>query len=153
MTRNDPKTSPVPSYPTVEMIIDAVADWVSRCRQAMHPSADFAACGPDEVRRIASDLGIDTQELQKLSAHGPHSADLLQKMLPALGLDSNALTRADPALMRDLQRLCVTCGNKRRCQHDLAEGTAAGGFSEYCPNAFTLDALLRADRSKDTLRG
>ena len=36
---------------------------------------------PDEVRRVASDLGINSHELQKLSAHGPHSADLLQKML------------------------------------------------------------------------
>ncbi len=150
MNRRDPKSSPVPSYPTVEMIIDAVANWVSNCRQAIHSSNEFAACGPDEVRRVASDFGIDAHELQKLSTHGPHSADLLQKMLPALGVDSEALTRADPALMRDLQRLCVTCGNKRRCQHDLAEGTAVGGFHEFCPNAFTLDALLRAGGPKDT---
>jgi hypothetical protein len=30
--------------------------------------------------------------------------------------------------MRDLQRLCIVCGQKRRCQHELARGTAAEHF-------------------------
>lgn len=83
-------------------------------------------------------------------SHPQNSADLLQEILPALGVEPEALTRTDPALTHHLQRLCVTCGNKRRCQHDLAEGTAAGDFSEFCPNAFTLDAVVRAGRPKDT---
>jgi len=41
-----------------------------------------------------------------------------------------------------LQRLCVVCSQKGRCEHELAKGTAAEHFHEFCPNAFTLDALF-----------
>jgi hypothetical protein len=36
----------------------------------------------------------------------------------------------------------VSCGHKRRCAHDLAEGTGAEHYKEYCPNAYTLDMLF-----------
>jgi hypothetical protein len=63
-------------------------------------------------------------------------------MLIALAVDPEALAKSNPAVMRDLQRLCVACSQKGRCQHELAEGTAAEHFREFCPNAFTLDALF-----------
>jgi pyrroloquinoline quinone (PQQ) biosynthesis protein C len=143
--RDGANSNPIPGYPTLEAIIDTVADWVNRCRTALHSSDDFVACGPDEVKRIASDLGIGNRELHTLAAHGPHSADLLQKMLPALGIDPEKLAEADPLVMRDLQRLCVTCNKKKRCQHELAEGKAAADFRQFCPNAVTLDALMKAN--------
>ena len=144
MTRNSANSNPIPSYPAVEAIINTMADWVTRFRKALHSSAEFAACGPEEVRRIASDLGIGTQELQKLAAQGPHSADLLQKMLPALGVDPKKLAQADPIVMPGMQRVSRSCNHKKQCQHELAEGTAADDFKEFCPNALTLDALMRA---------
>ena len=73
---------------------------------------------------------------------GPHAADLLQKLLVALNVDPKELSRTEPLVMRDLQRLCTTCGAKKRCAQELAEGTAAEHFHEFCPNAFTLDALF-----------
>ena len=45
--------------------------------------------------------------------------------------------------MRDLQRLCMVCAQKGHCQHELAQGTAAEHFREFCPNAYTLDALFK----------
>jgi hypothetical protein len=63
-------------------------------------------------------------------------------MLAALHVDPKALAEADPINMRDLQRLCITCGDKKRCEHELSNGTAAENFREYCPNALTLDALF-----------
>jgi hypothetical protein len=44
--------------------------------------------------------------------------------------------------MRDLQRLCISCSEKQRCAHELDVGSAAEHFRQYCPNAYTLDALL-----------
>jgi hypothetical protein len=32
--------------------------------------------------------------------------------------------------------------NKKRCEHELANGTAGEHFRDFCPNAFTLDALF-----------
>lgn len=146
MAMADSSANPIhiPSYPTVEAILDTIADWVGRCRRALGASKELGTCGPEEVARIAHELGVGRGELYELASRGPRSADLLQKMLPALGIDLKELSRTDPLVVRDLQRLCVTCNNKGRCQHELADGTAADDYQDFCPNAVTLDALVRA---------
>lgn len=100
--------------------------------------------------RIAADIGVPSTELRALAAKGPNAAILLEKLLSKLCVDPAQLAKTSPAVMRDLQRLCVVCGQKERCQHELKEGTAAEHYREYCPNAFTLDALFKqgADSSQ-----
>jgi hypothetical protein len=139
-------TSPTerPSYPRIEPILDVIADWVKRYRHAVGLRNELQQCGADEVARVARELGVSTGELAQLASKGPGAADLLPKLLRALGVDSAALARQDPFTMRDLQRLCINCGVKRRCEHELAAGTAPQNFRAYCPNAFTLDELLGA---------
>jgi hypothetical protein len=130
-----------PHHPIVEATLAAIADWVNRCRQLTLPSA-LGECDSKEVARIAADLGVTAGELRSLAEAKPGSAELLGHMLPALGIDPKALANTDPLVMRDLQRLCVTCQNKTRCRHELEETSAAGHYHEFCPNAVTLDALL-----------
>jgi hypothetical protein len=50
--------------------------------------------------------------------------------------------------MRDLQRICIACGHKGRCRHDLAAGTAPSHYRDYCPNAMSLDVLFRSKRKR-----
>jgi pyrroloquinoline quinone (PQQ) biosynthesis protein C len=102
----------------------------------------LARCGPEEVARAANDLGVSPGELVRLASKGPHAADQLAKLLLALGVDPKKLASEDPAMMRDLQRLCITCGHKQRCEHELAAGTAAKHYRNYCPNAISLAALF-----------
>jgi transcriptional regulator with XRE-family HTH domain len=132
----------LPHYPRVEAVIDAIADWVKRYRQAAGQRDQFAQCDPAEIRNIAGELGISTRELQDLSRNSPDSADDLKRMLVALGVDPNRLSKLDGSIRLDLQRLCASCDNKRRCRRELASGTAAAHYPEFCPNAFTLDALF-----------
>jgi hypothetical protein len=133
-----------PTYPTLEPILDAIAHWVKNYRYAMGVRGELTRCDPAEVARTARDLGVSPRELADLASKGPHAADLLQELLVALGVDSKKLGLQDPATTRDLQRLCITCGNKRRCERELAAGTATQNYRSYCPNAFTLDALFDA---------
>ena len=126
----------------IEVVIGSIADWVSKYRQKFRFDSSLGVCSPDEVMNIARDLRLSTAELQELARKGPNAADLLLKMLVALKVDPVALEKADPQVMRDLQRLCTTCGAKKRCEHELVQGTAGEHFREFCPNAFTLDALL-----------
>jgi hypothetical protein len=79
-----------------------------------------------------------------LARKGPNAADLLQKLLAGLGIDAKELAHDDPMTMRDLQRLCAMCVDKRQCGFDLANGIIAANFRDYCPNAVTLDAVLQA---------
>jgi hypothetical protein len=45
-------------------------------------------------------------------------------------------------MMRDMQRLCTACSQKRRCKRELAAGTAATNYPGFCPNAISLKTML-----------
>jgi len=91
--------------------------------------------------RIASELRISSAELEALVRQGSHAADELPKMLTALGIDHADLTPTDPLVLRDMERVCALCSEKRRCDRNLAAGTSAVHYQEYCANAPTIDGL------------
>jgi transcriptional regulator with XRE-family HTH domain len=130
------------SYAGLESILNVIAQWVRKYRYARGIRDELMNCGPDEVANIARGLGVSPSELVNLASKGPEAATSLQKMLLALGVDPKSLASDDPIMMRDLQRLCIACGHKRECEHDLAAGTAAENYRDYCPNAYTLDDLF-----------
>lgn len=125
-----------------ESVFGAIARWVKNYRDTVDASRQLGECGPDEVAAIARDLMLGPRDLLTLTRHGPDGARLLQEMLKALGVDPAALARNDAVVMRDLQRLCVSCSFKRQCRRDLAEGKLAENYRDYCPNAYTLEMLF-----------
>jgi len=125
-------------------VLDAIANWIKKYREAVGLQNELANCTPEQVAVIARDMGLSPGELLSISAKGPHAADELPKLLRALGVDPQRLVSEDPARMRDLQRICITCGHKGRCQHDLAAGTITGHYHDYCPNAISIDALFNS---------
>jgi len=134
------------SYPLVETALKAIADWVNSYRNAIGFKNEFGMCGPDEVRRMAKDIGVTSSELQELVRKGPDSANLLKRMLVALNVDPKTIADMDPLVMREMNWLCIKCGHKRRCEHELAKDTAAEHFREFCPNAVSIDELLDQKR-------
>ncbi len=123
-------------------VFSTIANWIKDYRDALGQRSELANCTPEEVASIARDIGVSAGDLSFFTAKGPHAADELPKLLRALGVDPEKIASAKPDRMRDLQRICVTCGHKGQCRHDLASGTAAGHYREYCPNAISIDALL-----------
>jgi hypothetical protein len=91
--------------------------------------------------RIAGELRMSPADLEALVRRGPHAADELPKMLAALGIDQGDLARTEPLVLRDMERVCSLCNHKRQCDRDLATGTAAAHYGEYCGNADTIDGL------------
>jgi hypothetical protein len=137
------RDSEIPSNPLVETAFKAIATWVSNYRYAMGCFGnEFGKCGPDEVKRMVEQIGVTPGQLQKLANNGPGNADLLKKMLVALHVDPKVLADMDPLILRELRWLCITCSDKERCKHELAQGTAAEHLREFCPNAVSLDELL-----------
>jgi len=128
-------------------IFAAIAEWIRNYRGQLLTDRELAQCSPDEVAAMAQDLAISPQELRTLAHTSPDGARLLHRLLTALGVDERALSRRDPLLVRDLERLCVNCDHKRRCAHDLATGESAAHYREYCPNAYTLDMLFAAEKT------
>jgi len=114
------------------------------------PNADaleLERCG-DDIRRIAADAGIDTDDLRRLVSLGPSAAALLPNLMEALNLDP-----ADVPIdvLRDLQRVCSLCKTKAECACELTRGSADTTYPDFCPNADTLRALqLAMDRWPST---
>jgi hypothetical protein len=130
-------------YPTVEFVLDAVARWFKKYRSTHGSYDDLGQCGPEDMVKIARDLGLPASDLRALTVKAPDGANAVSTMLRALSMDPAVLAVGDPATMRDLQRTCILCERKGRCRDEFAKDTAAWHFREFCPNAYTLDALLR----------
>src|SRR5260370_9687362 len=112
-------------YPRVEMLIDAFAGWLKHRRELN----EMRQLDTAEFDRIANDLRISPGDLNDLVRQGPHAADELPKLLEALGIDEEALVRAEPMLLRDMERVCALCRHKRQCDRDLAGGTSAEHYN------------------------
>lgn len=132
----------LPNYSLVKAAFETLSDWVNRYRNRKGPSG-LGECDPQEIARIAREMKITPEELCDLAKARPRSADLLQEMLPVFGIDAKTLASAEPLVTRDLQRLCATCRNKKRCREELDEFSAAENFREYCSNAVTIEALVK----------
>jgi hypothetical protein len=125
-----------------DLALKAIADWVSIYRSAIGSNNEPDICEPDEVMRAAKEIGVTSDQLNELTAKAPGNANLLKNMLVALQVDPKVVADIDPLVMRELKWLCLTCDDKKRCEHELAEGTARAHFHEFCPNAVSLDELL-----------
>jgi len=124
-------------YPTVTRMVDIFGEWLKHRRELREMREMDAA----NFGQIASDLRMSSADLEALVRQGPHAADELPKMLAALGIDQDDLARTEPLVLRDMERVCSMCIHKRQCDRDLATGTSAAHYEEYCANAPTIDGL------------
>jgi hypothetical protein len=121
----------------VGRVVDIFGEWLKHRRELREMREMDAA----NLGQIASELRMTSADLEALVRQGPHAADELPKMLTALGIDQDRLARTEPLVLRDMERVCALCSHKRRCDRDLAAGTAAAHYEEYCANAPTIDGL------------
>jgi hypothetical protein len=126
-------------FPFVTKVIDLFGDWLKQ-RRELNELTKYAA-DPGELERVARELNVTSADLEMLVRQGSQGANELSYTLTALGIDETALSRAEPALLRDMERVCSFCTHKRRCHQELAAGTAATNYAEYCNNSDTIDTL------------
>jgi hypothetical protein len=124
-------------YPPVQKLVDTFAAWLNHRREFN----ELHRMDRSDFDRIASDLRVSPSELDELVRHGPAASHELPKLLQALGIDEADLARTQPLVLRDMERVCALCLHKRRCDDDLAAGTSAAHYDEYCLNAPTIEAL------------
>ena len=123
--------------PVFETLIKTFSDWLRHRRELN----ELRQLDRSEFDRIASELRVSPDDLNELVHLGAHAADELPNMLKALGIDREALARSEPLVLRDMERVCALCHQKRECDRELAAGTATEHYQGYCPNAPTIDVL------------
>lgn len=124
-------------------MFQSLADWLKRRRDR----AELDMLDVGEHERVAHDLGVSGAELDFLVRES-HDPVELPRMLAALGIDEAALRRAQPALMRDMQRVCSVCGSLGECRNELELGTAGTTYAGFCPNAAAFEALAAKAQPK-----
>ena len=114
-----------------------IREWQASWAQAH----ELDALDKDQRDALARDIGISADMLPVLVARGANAAAELPRLMEALSLDPEPVRQIHAALMRDMSLTCSGCTTAVRCRDDLAHGQAPAHFSEYCPNAETLQEL------------
>jgi hypothetical protein len=124
-------------HPIADKVIEAFGNWRRRrrdIRELQELDSRLAA-------KIARELNIQPTDLDTLVHRGSHAADELPGLLTLLGIDKELLAKTQPLVLRDMTRVCALCQQKHRCNRDLAAGTSAQHYAEYCLSAATIDGL------------
>jgi len=138
-----PKQTESQNWPFLDNVIGPLADWWRKHAEVRDNQANLDALGPDELARVAQDVGIPASDLRKLAQHCSDAADLLEYRIASLGLSASDLAHDAPARLRDMERLCTMCEHKGRCARDLAADASDPIWRRYCPNEAALTELQR----------
>lgn len=135
------------AHPVIDSVIAPLAAWWRRQRSIHQNQENLDAFSPEEVARIAQDVGLAPSELRSLAAYCSDAADLLDRRLGVAGLDPKALAHTVPNELRDMERLCTLCRSKGRCARDLAADPDDPVWRQYCPNEATITKLAANARA------
>ncbi len=138
---------PTKAHPVIDSVIAALAAWWRRQRWIHQNQENLAAFSPEEVARIALDVGLSPSELRSLAGYCSDAADLLDRRLEAVGLDPKAVAHAVPNELRDMERLCTLCQSKGRCARDLGADPTDPVWRQYCPNEAAITELAADARA------
>jgi hypothetical protein len=119
-------------------VMQRIGNWF----RAGQRRAEIERIDPSEVSRIAGETGVSVRELSELAAEGPDADAPLRRRLNILHLDLGALTRREPATVRDMQRVCSRCADRGQCKHDLAANPEGSDWESYCPNVQTIKGFV-----------
>src|SRR5471032_2685668 len=122
-------------------LIDAISKWWSEWAKRRSAQQELNCCAEEEINRTARDLGMSTAEFHALVSRGQEAANLLLRRMAALDLDRNEVSRNEPCVFQDIQKVCAACESRRQCAKDLKKNPDDPVWEHYCPNAETLKAL------------
>jgi len=111
-------------------------DWIKA--RALRDN-ELGAMSRDDMHFLAADLGITEADLMDIAPRVTDHSDLMDRMMRIRGLDPDTVRHHFSALVRDMELTCARCSDVRQCRRELAAGTAAAHFHEFCPNAETMD--------------
>jgi hypothetical protein len=132
-------TSQHEPYPFVTNLIGLFGDWLKKRRE--FDRADGLQRPVQRLDPVADEVNVTPVVLKRLVQQRSQSANELPYTLTALGIDEAALWGTELAVLLDMERVCSACTHKRRCHRELAAGTAATNYVEYCENADTINTL------------
>ncbi len=130
-----------PAESSTHSPFQSVFDWWHSARERWQRLHDLDSMSSDDVARMATDIGITTDDLRRVAREPNGTVELLYRRLASLRLSAEDVRAVSPLLLRDLERTCAVCDEKGRCKSDFAESDNPAGWESYCPNSGTLRTL------------
>jgi hypothetical protein len=122
-----------PSFDTPLAWLLAPANELSRVLGA---ALEIRGSDDECVDALSSDDPLTPEEARKIYS--------LVQLLRGMNMDPEAVRAVWPGTMEILERTCLGCTARERCDHDLKAGIAAQTHHEFCPNADRLASLEAA---------
>lgn len=120
----------------IRAAVDKFGVWRSRRRE----QRELAGLGDAEFSTVARDLRLSLADLEMLARKRRGRTANLGRLLDSLGIGP-AILRAEPAVVRDMERVCALCPASAKCDGDVRAGTLGRTYRAYCPNSDTIEAL------------
>ena len=130
-----------PAITTSPSLLSRLMDGISRLSASLDLAHELKGLNSDQARALLEKRGLITGPNWQLPEAVRIPVRLLWRMMRSLGLDPEALSRAHPETMRDLQRACDSCGKRTRCEREHELGQAHATYQSFCPNARAFDRL------------
>lgn len=144
MQESSERSQPDPMWSAehfIGRVMGAILGEVGAAAEAVRLWHSRRALG-EELNRLGEreldDLGIVRGQIPTLVAAYPEAPRLLMRMLRQVGIDDE---RVGTALLRELERTCANCVERKACRHWLKAPTPAGDYRRFCPNAAVLEKL------------
>lgn len=109
--------------------------------RAQFLSREIDALDPETISQLARDNALAESDFRELATSPDTNAELLRQQLAQAGIDPDKLAHTQASVMRDMAVICSGCSVARRCRRTLNRQDAVLHYSQYCPNAHTIDAL------------
>jgi hypothetical protein len=118
-----------------------IADGLKRWWSDRAAALEVDALGAEMRRSLAQDVGTTEKTLTEIVARGSQAGAELRRLLEAVRLNPDELSRAHPSAMRQMQITCSSCAVSGACRRSLEAGEARRTFRLYCPNTYAIAAL------------
>lgn len=116
-------------------------DWV-KARVAR--DNELAAMSRADLGHLAADLGVSEADLIEVLPMVTDHSDLMDRMMRVRGLDPAEVRQSFATLVRSMEVACARCPDVAHCRRELAAGTAAAHYHEFCVNTEAMDDLVDA---------
>jgi hypothetical protein len=121
------------SVSLIDRILARLEDWAR--------GNELQSLSRDELDRVAHDIGLNGDELERLAAGEADASRLLYARLEGLGLTMEAIEAKGAGTRRDMERTCGLCGERALCEHDLSERPDSDEWRRLCPNSAVFAAM------------
>lgn len=133
--------STVQAITTRPSFLSRVLATVSGLRDNLQLAFEIGRSNPETARRILEERGLIDGPHWQVPARARAAVRILYRLMRSLGLDPAQVAAAEPQLMRTMQRACIACGERPRCEQALERCTSRSTYQDFCPNAARIDAL------------